>query len=32
MRGICLVDTSIFVQILNIPFMSDNHNQIVEEL
>ena len=32
MRGICLVDTSIFVQVLNIPFMSDNRNQIMKEL
>ena len=32
MRGICLVDTSIFVQVLNIPFMSDNRNQIRNEL
>ena len=32
MKGICLVDTSIFVQIVNVPFMSNDRPAILEAL
>ena len=32
MRAICLVDTSIFVEILNVPFMADQHAAITDQL
>ena len=32
MKGICLVDTSIFVQIVNVPSMSNDRPQILTQL
>lgn len=32
MSAVCLLDTSIFVEILNVPFMTDPHGQTVQAL
>ena len=32
MSAVCILDTSIFVEILNLPFMADSHGQIVQAL
>jgi hypothetical protein len=32
MSAICLLDTSIFVEILNVPFMAGSHREIVQTL
>ncbi|MEB3189715.1 MAG: hypothetical protein VKL42_05150 [Snowella sp.] len=32
MRAICLIDTSIFVEILNVPIMANQHQQVLQAL
>lgn len=32
MSAICLVDTTVFVEILNVPQMANRHDQVLEEL
>ncbi len=32
MRAICLVDTSVFVEILNVPFMASQHSAITDQV
>lgn len=32
MRAVCLVDTTVFVEILNLPFMANQHATIMQQL
>lgn len=32
MSAVCLIDTSIFVEVLNVPFMASQHIQILQDL